>query len=317
MLSKIPSGTVTEGDADTLSVSVVIPIFNEQTILPPNAQTLAGYFDDAVGPGNWLFIFVDNGSTDRTPALLRQIIARWPLCRVINLGAPNYGAALKAGLRAATTKWVYLLDIEQWDLPFMTWAWKNRDQYDVFLASKRADPTLNFQQPYRRLLSAALNAALQVLFRYSGTDTHGPKLLNRESLSSIIAKCELDRGQFDTELVLRAMRGRKRLVEVPMEYREFAPAPQPDGQEDFLESGRIAAVAASHAGSAVRRRSALLPLRARGRSGASRSEADSAARGRTCLTRRSRALGFTRPSVATPKACRPPCWALAMKVPAC
>ena len=44
-----------------------------------------------------------------------------------------------------------------------------------------------------------------------------------KSLSSIIAKCELDRGQFDTELVLRAMRGRKRLVEVPMEYRESRP----------------------------------------------------------------------------------------------
>ena len=92
-----------------------------------------------------------------------------------------------------------------------------------FIASKRADPTLNFQQPYRRFLSAGLNAALQVLFRYSGTDTHGPKLLNRDSLSAIIAKCELDRGQFDTELVLRAMRGSKRLVEVPVEYRELRP----------------------------------------------------------------------------------------------
>jgi hypothetical protein len=142
---------------------------------------------------------------------------------VINLEKPNYGAALKAGLRATTTKWVYMLDIEQWDLPFMTWAWNNRHQYDLFIASKRADPTLNFQRPYRRFLSAGLNAALQVLFRYSGTDTHGPKLLNRESLNAIIATCELDRGQFDTELVLRAMRNSKRLVEVPMEYRESRP----------------------------------------------------------------------------------------------
>ena len=184
---------------------------------------MASYFDNALGPGNWLFIFVDNGSTDGTPALLRKIVERWPLCRVVNLKEPNYGAALKAGLRAATTKWVYMLDIEQWDLPFMTWAWNNRDSYDVFVASKRADPTLNFQQPYRRFLSAGLNAVLQVLFQYSGTDTHGPKLLNCQSLKTIIAQCELDRGQFDTELVLRAMRSCKRLVEVPVEYRESRP----------------------------------------------------------------------------------------------
>jgi glycosyltransferase involved in cell wall biosynthesis len=222
MLTKASSGTPGLSAAGEL-LSIVIPVFNEQSILMANAEALANYLDTMLGSDNWLYIFVDNGSTDETPTLLRQIVERWPLSRVVNLKKPNYGAALKAGLRAATTKWVYMLDIEQWDLPFMTWAWNNRHRYDLFIASKRADPTLNFQRPYRRFLSAGLNAALQVLFRYSGTDTHGPKLLNRESLNVIIANCELDRGQFDTELVLRAMRNSKRLVEVPMEYRESRP----------------------------------------------------------------------------------------------
>jgi glycosyltransferase involved in cell wall biosynthesis len=220
MLTKVSSGTPAPRE---LPLSIVIPVFNEQSILMANAEALANYLDNMLGSDNWLYIFVDNGSTDGTPALLRYIVERWPLSRVVNLKKPNYGAALKAGLRATTTKWVYMLDIEQWDLPFMSWAWNNRHQYDLFIASKRADPTLNFQRPYRRFLSAGLNAALQVLFRYSGTDTHGPKLLNRESLSAIIANCELDRGQFDTELVLRAMRNSKRLVEVPVEYRESRP----------------------------------------------------------------------------------------------
>jgi glycosyltransferase involved in cell wall biosynthesis len=204
-------------------VSIVIPLFNEEAVLMANAEALASYFDDVLGSDNWLYIFVNNGSSDGTSALLGRIAARWPLSQVLNLKKPNYGAALKAGLRAATTKWVYMLDIEQWDLPFMTWAWRNRHQFDLLVASKRADPTLNFQRPYRKFLSAGLNAVLQVLFRYSGTDTHGPKLVNRESLEGIIAKCELDRGQFDTELVLRAIRGTKRLVEVPVEYRESRP----------------------------------------------------------------------------------------------
>jgi hypothetical protein len=42
-------------------------------------------------------------------------------------------------------------------------------------------------------------------------------------LEPIIRICQLDRGQFDTELVLRAARGRKRIVEVPVEYRESRP----------------------------------------------------------------------------------------------
>ncbi len=188
-----------------------------------NLQRLANFFDALLGSGAWLFVLVDNGSTDNTPGLLTAAVERWPSSRSINLPSPNYGAALKAGLRAATTQWVYLLDIEQWDMPFMTWAWANRTDYHVFIASKRADPTINFQEPYRRLLSAGLNATLQVLFGFSGTDTHGPKLLNRRALESIIEACVLDRGQFDTELVLRAMRNRKLLVEVPVEYRESRP----------------------------------------------------------------------------------------------
>lgn len=223
MLTKISAGVPGFSGAGALPVSIVIPLFNEQSVLMANAEALASYLDGAIGPRNWFYILVNNGSSDETPALLRHIVERWPLSYVINLEQPNYGAALKAGLRAATTKWVYMLDIEQWDLPFMTWAWHNRHQYDLLMASKRADPTLNLQRPYRRLLSAGLNVALQVLFGYSGTDTHGPKLINRDSLDAIIAKCELDRGQFDTELVLRAMRNGKRLVEVPVEYRESRP----------------------------------------------------------------------------------------------
>lgn len=208
---------------DELPVSVVIPLYNEETILMENLQNLAEFFDGLLGSGAWLFILVDNGSADKTPELVKIAGERWPLTRAIQLDQPNYGAALKAGLRAAKSKWVYMLDIEQWDIPFMIWAWVNRNDYDIFIASKRADPTINFQQAYRRLLSAGLNGVLQVLFGFSGTDTHGPKLLNRQSLESIINTCVLDRGQFDTELVLRAVRSRKCLVEVPVEYRESRP----------------------------------------------------------------------------------------------
>jgi glycosyltransferase involved in cell wall biosynthesis len=210
--------------AGDFPVSIVIPLFNEERIIEDNLASLANFFDRLLGPRNWLFILVDNGSTDRTPELVRAAVERWPLSRVVNLAEPNYGAALKAGLRAATTKWVFMLDIEQWDLPFLVWAWNYRSYYDAFIASKRADPSINHQEPYRRLLSCGLNALLQVLFGFTGTDTHGPKLLNRVALQSIIEVCQLDRGQFDTELVLRAMRSGKRIVEAPMEYRELRPA---------------------------------------------------------------------------------------------
>jgi glycosyltransferase involved in cell wall biosynthesis len=204
-------------------VSIVIPLYNEAATIESNLEALAGCFDRVVGPQNWMFVLVDNGSTDSTPKLVEVAAVRWPTCRGIRLCKPNYGEALKVGLRSAMTKWVYLLDIEQWDLAFIEWAWRHRACYDAFMASKRADPTINQQHAYRRLLSWGLNCVQQILFQFTGTDTHGPKLLDRESLGSIIAACQLDRGQFDTELVLRMCRARKRIIELPVPYKESRP----------------------------------------------------------------------------------------------
>lgn len=209
--------------ADEVLVSVVIPIYNESRILLNNLERLARFCDETVGLNRWMFILVDNGSTDGTIQLVEKAVKRWPPSRGVFTNIPNIGAAQKAGLSVATTKWIYMVDIEQWDFPFMRWAWRNRNHYDMFLGSKRADPTLNYQHYYRRILSAGLNGVLQVFFGFSGTDTHGPKLLDREALASIITVSSLDRGQFETELVLRATRKSKRLVEMPVEYRESRP----------------------------------------------------------------------------------------------
>jgi glycosyltransferase involved in cell wall biosynthesis len=210
------------GAAD-LPVGVVIPLFNEERILAGKLEEIAEIFDGVVGPGNWYFVLVDNGSTDATPRLVEAATKRWPPSYAVNLTEPNYGAALKAGLRSITRKWAYALDIEQWDAPFICWAWQNRNSFQIFIGSKRADPTLNDQPPYRKLLSCGLNGVLQIFLQFSGTDTHGIKLIDCEAVGPIIDVCQLDRGQFDTEMVLRAIRAQKRVVEAPVEYREYRP----------------------------------------------------------------------------------------------
>src|SRR5271155_2684692 len=101
-----------------VQVSVLIPLHNEQNILEQNLEILSKFLDQMIGSQAWLFLFVENGSTDATPDLVRAAVKRWPLSQAINLLEPNYGAALKAGLRAAITDWIFVFDIEQWDLPF-------------------------------------------------------------------------------------------------------------------------------------------------------------------------------------------------------
>jgi glycosyltransferase involved in cell wall biosynthesis len=211
---------VNNGDATPVLLSVVMPIRNEAAILWQNAEILAARFDALAGAGQWKFILVDNASTDGTPAIITRIIARWPPSETVFVPQPNYGAALKAGFGRADTPYAAVLDVELWDLPFLTWAWRRRDEYDLFIGSRRADPSLCERPRYRWLLSWGLNALLQLFFEFTGTETHGPKLIRMAAMRDLIARCVSDRGQYDTEIVLRAIRAGRLIVEVPISNSE-------------------------------------------------------------------------------------------------
>ncbi|MGO9062892.1 MAG: glycosyltransferase family 2 protein [Candidatus Binataceae bacterium] len=92
-----------------MDLSVVIPVFNEQDSLRPLHQELVA----ALQPLglSYEIIFIDDGSTDGSAAVLRALRADDPCCRVLRL-ARNTGqtAALTCGLHNARGAVVVALD---------------------------------------------------------------------------------------------------------------------------------------------------------------------------------------------------------------
>lgn len=203
-----------------VALSVIIPLFNEEGILWDNLQQLATGLDSIVGANRWQFIMVDNGSIDQTPEIIDRACQAWPSSLRVNLPKPNYGAALRAGLAAAQAEYAHIINIDFWDMPAIAWSWKNRADYDMIIASKRSDPTINRQDRYRRTLSWGLNSLLNGLFDYNGTDTHGPKFIHLPTLRPVMDGCIMNRGQFDTEFTIKAFRMGLRLAEIPVPYSE-------------------------------------------------------------------------------------------------
>jgi glycosyltransferase involved in cell wall biosynthesis len=200
----------------TLSLSVIVPVYNEEDHLWAMAEALGQTLDRVIGPSRWQFVLIDNGSIDGSPKVLDAIVATWPTSRVLTLDRPNYGTALKVGLQAADAPFAYVINVDFWDPLFLRWSWLNRQHYDLILGSKRADPTLNKLPVYRKFLSAGLNMLFQVFFDFVGRDTHGQKLIRLAAVRDIIPRCVMERGQFDTELTMRALRGGLWVAEVPV-----------------------------------------------------------------------------------------------------
>ena len=93
-------------------VSVVIPVFNEQEVLPLLFQRLYASLD-ALGLA-YEVIFIDDGSRDRSVALLREQVARRPDSTRVIVLASNAGQhmAILAGFSRARGRWVVTLDAD-------------------------------------------------------------------------------------------------------------------------------------------------------------------------------------------------------------
>ncbi len=97
---------------DAPRLSIVIPVYNEAEVLPALFERLYPVLD--VLGRRYEVIFVDDGSTDRSPALLREQFERRPeVTRVVYL-QNNFGqhAAILAGFRVSRGEQVITLDAD-------------------------------------------------------------------------------------------------------------------------------------------------------------------------------------------------------------
>ncbi|MFF1869356.1 glycosyltransferase family 2 protein [Kitasatospora herbaricolor] len=101
---------------DRTELSVVIPMYNEEEVLPVLVDRLRTVLD---GTGvRYEVVAVDDGSTDKTAARLEDLRAGWPQLRVVALRRNSgHQAALTAGLHSARGAYVASIDADLQDPP--------------------------------------------------------------------------------------------------------------------------------------------------------------------------------------------------------
>jgi polysaccharide deacetylase family protein (PEP-CTERM system associated) len=99
--------------ATRVPVTVVVPCFNEEQALPYLANTLSSVETRLARDYALRFIFVDDGSTDQTLPLLRELFGARDNCRIVRQDR-NRGvaAAIRRGIREAATEIVCSMDCD-------------------------------------------------------------------------------------------------------------------------------------------------------------------------------------------------------------
>jgi dolichol-phosphate mannosyltransferase len=119
-------------------ISVVVPCFNEDVVLPETTRRLTASLEQ-IGR-SFEIIYVDDGSKDHTPSVLTDLHASDPRIRVVRLSR-NFGhqIAISAGLEYARGAAIVLIDADLQDPPEviaeMVSLW--RQGYDVVYGTRR------------------------------------------------------------------------------------------------------------------------------------------------------------------------------------
>ena len=203
-------------------VSIVIPVYNEEAILRAALSNLR----ERLAPLSlhYEIVLAENGSTDATVAVANELAARHPEVRLLSLPSPNYGAALRAGIRAARGELLICEEIDLCDVDFHVEALSLlRAGADFVIGSKLMGGSRDRRPPLRHAISLAYTATLRALLGFRGTDTHGLKAFRQKPLRAVVDACVVDGDVFASELVIRAYRSGLDVREIPTRVMELRP----------------------------------------------------------------------------------------------
>ncbi|WP_139722248.1 glycosyltransferase family 2 protein [Serinicoccus chungangensis] len=107
---------MTAADHGASALSVVVPVYDEQDVLPLFVQRLRPVLDAL--EVDYEVLVVDDGSTDATPVVLQRARHTWPQLRVVRLRAnAGHQAAISAGLERSRGELVVTIDADLQDPP--------------------------------------------------------------------------------------------------------------------------------------------------------------------------------------------------------
>lgn len=148
-----------------MDLSVIIPIYNEEANIGELHRRLLSVLEPMALPGGFEFIFINDGSRDRSLALLLDLATRDERMRYIDLSR-NFGhqIAVTAGLDRATGEAVVIIDADLQDPPELIplLHQRMREGYEVVYAKRRS----------RKGDSAAKKLTARLFYRLLSSITH-------------------------------------------------------------------------------------------------------------------------------------------------
>ena len=204
-------------------VEIVVPVHNEEHVLEASIRRLHGYLA-ASFPFPFRITIADNASTDATWPLALRLAGQLSEVRAVHLPQKGRGRALRQVWGASDADVVAYMDVDlstglEALLPLVAPLVSGHS--DLAVGTRLANRAAVVRGPRRELVSRCYNLLLRATMRARFSDAQcGFKAGRTEVVQALLPEVEDQAWFFDTELLLAAQRGGRRIHEVPVDWVE-------------------------------------------------------------------------------------------------
>ena len=194
-------------DNAQLSVDVVIPVLNEAHVLKKSVGTLLSFLRSSLRY-RWQIVIVDNGSTDGTQNVAKELVAAHPDVKLLRLLQKGRGRALRHAWLRSNADMVCYMDVDlstKLDhIPELLNAIA-QDGYDIATGSRLMRESRIRRSLKREIISRIYNVLVKaVLFTRFSDAQCGFKALSRKAVEEIVPQIKDQAWFFDTEMLVLA-----------------------------------------------------------------------------------------------------------------
>lgn len=201
---------------EDLDVSVILPTYNEEG----NIERLIKELSKALKAYKFEIVVVDDSSKDKTPEIIDEYAKKGIVCAVHRISFRGIFSAILDGIKVARGKNILIMDADFSHPPEkVAELMKYAANYEL-ISGSRFMKGGGIKAPFTRRFGTILfNYVIRFILGFRITDwTGGFHVINKKRFRQISFKYKTDWGEFDLELLYRAIKMNFRIKEVPFYY---------------------------------------------------------------------------------------------------
>ncbi len=210
------------GRSGPLAIDVIIPVYNEEKILPTSIGTLVAFLREHMRIP-WRVLITDNASIDRTEEVARRLAAEFPEVEYRRLPQKGRGGALKTVWLESPADYVTYMDVDLSTnlAAFPQMIERLASGSPMVIGSRLRRGADTTRSAKREILSRGYNVIVKMFFGTRFTDAQcGFKGMRREACQLLVPHVKDRKWFFDTELLVLAEKSGHSIEEVAVSWIE-------------------------------------------------------------------------------------------------